>query len=1255
MLSTEIAAFFDHLRNGHLLTPEQLADAICLGEAAGAAATAAGIAQQLVERRLITPWHAQMLLAGRHAFFIGKYKLLEQLGQGGMGTVYKAEQVPLGRTVALKVMAPGLVTDSAAVARFHREIRAAAALDHPHIVAAYDAESVQNTHFLVMEYVAGQDLGKWIHQVGRLPIAWSCECIRQAALGLQHACECGVVHRDIKPANLLVTQAPGVPGPFVKILDMGLARFANPANTEGSLTHTGVVMGTVDYIAPEQAIDARTADIRSDIFSLGCTLFRMLAGRLAFPGENVIERLTARGATVAPRVRGLRPEVPPALDAVLAKMLTRDPGQRYQTPLEVSLALAPFAETPVSNNSSAVSVTEPGSASVPKIAHEIHPAPDKTFEKPDMSFLDASPLSATLDLEAAEIRDSGPIFRKLAQRRDPSTTVEQEIGRSIHRPIGRRRSIMRAVALSGAGAVVVLLCGHAMWNALGKSTLIIDWAPEERRDAQLELDGRAMSVKKASVLRFPCQAGTHRLRMTRRGFEPVEFTITLGRGDVKTVDASWKPTLQTQSRRQWAALDRKVRQALRGLGPQLDTKGSREAFALVEELNAFRVRWVGTKESARAATLVGRLPSPLDQLSMSNVPVAQRDSWQPAELVAILGDPGPCHAGSVFCTACRPDGKQVASASGDGLIRLWDASTMHLQAEIRDVNHCLVYLPDNRTLVAGGSAVRFYDLSGAEPRCRLEIQGLTGTVRGIVLAPDRKTLALCGDQVRLWDVSSESPREILSFAPFDSAWGEAAFSPDCRMLVTWSNDKTIKLWNLNLDQPSLAPVLRAELKPHGPPQDGDYICGVTFSADGRRMYSCGVWDWNLITWDLTATTPRQMQTARSNHAITAMARSPDGHWLALGLWNGEIMIFDAAREPLGLAADLPTHDSQVWGLAFSPDNRRLVSGATDGRVRLAELAGTTWQEHSLTRAGHDRVVSGVAFSPNGAWLASSSYDKQTILWDTANGKALRQFPHEQPVLSLAVSLDGQTLATGEMNNGGITLRDVATGKIRQTLRGIDWPDQIAYSPNGTLIAAPHGTTVKLWNTATGAEVTSVGIFRRNVCRLAFFPDGDTLLAADTTPEFAPMQPIDLRTWDVATGKERFQFAAAEAPSLCDALAISPDGKSLAIATGSPLLTFWDAQRHAERSSVKIEPRVAYMTYSPDGSVLALLGKNMEVSLRDAQSGFELKSWNLPGLPRALAISPDGRHLALGNANGTVLILRLENRSTEADLPEGNDL
>jgi serine/threonine protein kinase len=328
----------DALRQYRLLEPEQLDEVT--RHLQGRFPDPKALARELIGRGWLTPYQANQVLQGKgHELLLGSYVLLERLGEGGMGAVFKARNWKLGRVVALKLIRKERMARPEAVRRFQREVRAAAALSHPNIVMAHDADTVGGTHLLVMEYLEGAtDLARLVRARGPLRIAVACEVVRQAALGLQHAHEKGLVHRDIKPHNLLLTAG----GAQVKILDMGLALLSNPCADEdsGTVTQLGTVVGTVDYLAPEQARRAHTVDIRADIYSLGCTFYFLLTARVPFPEEAFTEKLLRHQFDDPTPAEQLRPEVPQAVSAIVRKMMAKKPEDRYQTPAEVAQALA---------------------------------------------------------------------------------------------------------------------------------------------------------------------------------------------------------------------------------------------------------------------------------------------------------------------------------------------------------------------------------------------------------------------------------------------------------------------------------------------------------------------------------------------------------------------------------------------------------------------------------------------------------------------------------------------------------------------------------------------------------------------------------------------------------------------------------------------------------------------------------------------------------------------------------------------------
>jgi serine/threonine-protein kinase len=348
----------------HVLGPEQLNK---LRRAVqGRAPDVRALARELLNQGSLTAYQANLLLQGRGAeLVLGPYLLLDRLGEGGMGQVFKARHQVMHRVVAIKIIRKEHLADGGAVQRFQREIRLAAQLDHPNLVRAYDAAQVGDTHFLVMEYAEGTDLHRLVQKAGPLPVAQACEYVRQAALGSQHAAERSLVHRDIKPSNLQLTGQ----GTVVKVLDMGLARSMEPDTGQkvtAELTLARTFMGTPDYIAPEQIADARRVDIRADIYSLGCTLYFLLAGRPPFPVATWQEKLVCHDKVEPQALEQVRPEVPPALGAVVRKMMAKRAEDRYATPLAVADALAPFCAVPSRVAAVAVAAgSQPAAAPVP--------------------------------------------------------------------------------------------------------------------------------------------------------------------------------------------------------------------------------------------------------------------------------------------------------------------------------------------------------------------------------------------------------------------------------------------------------------------------------------------------------------------------------------------------------------------------------------------------------------------------------------------------------------------------------------------------------------------------------------------------------------------------------------------------------------------------------------------------------------------------------------------------------------------------
>jgi len=521
-----LAQFVQNLVASRLMTEDQVQTALDEQPPNQRPQSGDELAKLLHRQGRLTRFQAQAVYQGKtRGLVLGNYVLLDKLGRGGMGQVFRARHRRMGRVVALKMLPPKEMRSQDAVKRFRREVKAAARLSHANIVATHDANEADGIQFLVMECVEGQDLASLVKQQGPLDVAAAVDYVLQAAQGLDYAHRQGVVHRDIKPANILIDEQG-----TIKVLDMGLARVETPAEGEQSLTHTGQVMGTLDYMSPEQALDTRHVDGRTDIYSLGCTLYYLLAGRPPYGGDTMTKKILAHRENPIPSLREARPEAPEALEVIFAQMLAKDFEQRQASMAEVigqlNAVRAELSNVPASATDSEPALAETVSITADPVPSTSRPRASDVGEVPLVVTPKGTPKRRSVSVWERAQRLTRQGYQRMAG------LWTRGAGKPKPAAAGKYR-IPRVPLLIGLGVLSVagLFLGIAFLLRDGDRTVRVEIDPALIKDATVSvwMDGRQMEIAGiGETIRL--KPGEHGYEI-RRGDEIItarEFTVLKG-------------------------------------------------------------------------------------------------------------------------------------------------------------------------------------------------------------------------------------------------------------------------------------------------------------------------------------------------------------------------------------------------------------------------------------------------------------------------------------------------------------------------------------------------------------------------------------------------------------------------------------------------------------------------------------------------------------------------------------------------------
>jgi WD40 repeat protein len=1065
---------------------------------------------------------------GTKVRYFGDYALLEPLGRGGMGVVYRARQRSLNRLVALKMVGAGRFASADELQRFHNEAEAVAMLDHPHIVPIYEVGQHRHHHYFSMKLVAGGSLADRLEDYAAAPRA-AARLVATVARAVHHAHQRGILHRDLKPANILIDEQGEQ-----HVTDFGLAR---RLEADSGVTQSGAVVGTPSYMAPEQTTGRRgSVTTATDVYGLGAVLYATLTGRAPLGGDSVADTIQ--------RVRERAPEPPSRInrrvsrdpEVVCLKCLEKEPHRRYASAealaedLERWLAGLPIAARPVSP------------------AERLWRWSQRNPALASAACVIVASLLAVTGLSAAiAVREARAVERiGLAKRK-----TDEALGES--RRLTARLALDRGQGLCEQGQADVGL----LWLARGLQ-LATDNAGDLQRLLRSNLAGWCQQV--------------HPLRAILEHQGPV-LTVAVSRDGKTMLTGGWDNTARLWEDDGTPRGDPWQHQAAVGSA----AFGPDGRLALIHTYDGVARQW----DVAAGKPLGEPFPhkpvsvavwSPDGRTVLSGGADGTVLLWDAASKKPV-GKPfrheGRIHECRILAAAFSSDGKTVVTGSNDETARLWETATgkpigepMRHQGWVNTVT----FSPDGRTVLTGSfdGTARLWDAASGRPVT--EPMRHSGGVYAAALSPDGKTILTGGgDRVgRLWDAATGKP--LTPPLPHHGGVTQAAFSADGRVVLTGSSDNTARLWDTATGSP-----LGAPLRHQG------FLQAAAFHSDGRNVLS-GSYDHTARLWGAAAgpqakvvrhgeltserlngpeprTSDRGVEARHLRDVMVAIF-SRDGRTLltadAIGtarLWETE------SGKPIGKAF---RQQDPITAATFHPDGKTVViaSGKSEthgeklierGEARLWNIADGMPSTYSFN---HNSMIKALAVSPDGRIILTGSNDRTARLWDAASGRPIGPpLQHPRLVRTVAFSPDGNVALTADQD---VTQRwDVATqqslGPPLHHQRTALFMDLSFRSDGEAVLVAYDDHTARIYGTITGKPLGPPLRHQGTVNAVAFSPDGKLALTGS--------QDATARIWDVATGRPvgeplRHQLQVLK-------VAFSPDSKSVLTACYDGKAQLWD--------------------------------------------------------------------------------------------------
>ena len=1148
---------------------------------------------------------------------IGPYDLLEPLGRGGMGVVYRARHRDLQQFRAIKILPPHLATDESFVARFKREATIAAGLRHQNVVLIYDVGQQDDYHYIVMELVEGRPLREVIHADKPIPIDRAIRLLRPLAEALDFAHQHGVIHRDVKPTNVIVGEDD-----HVTLLDFGIARAIESAQ---QFTREGLVVGTPEYMAPEVVVGGQPG-ASADLYALGIVAFEVLTGHVPFRGSNTTAVAFAHVNTPPPSPRAERADLPEPMERVLLRQLSKDPAERFPNARSFVDALEHGPPADMLGDG------DPGPTGAMTVM--IKQAPETVAIPRGPAATPSSPPGGPRPIPPVPPASQPGVPLASGARPIPGAPTPPGAGPAAASSPGPSRSKPWLVVLVAA-VLLAVLGGYGLMEWRGRRATTAAATPTVQAQAAKPTTAPTAPPTAAPPTAVPAtSAPTAPATAAPAATAPVaakpatpleEARAALGAGDFPKAIVLLAEVKQRDPAT--PGLDDLLFQAHVGQGQALLQRDPEASAAAFDE--ALKLR---PDDAAAKGPLYGLLIAKADRLFDADAGQARTALLRAVEL-----DPA------------RPEAKErlarfaISPATAERVreIARWGKGT---------IDH-LTYARNGKLLaVASSYGVYLYD-----PESRAEVRFLeTGAyVADAAFSPDDQEIAAAtGDgTIRVWKVADGAP--VRSLAGHDGPVLSVTFSPDGQLLLSGGTDKTTRLWRA-----SDGSAVRT-LGGH----DGA-VRGVAFSPDGQRVAAASA-DKTARVWNTADGT--LVATLRGHEdVVTGVAFSPDGQAVATTAQDRTVKLWRAADG--GLIRSMAGHGGWVLGVVFAPDGQTLVSASADNTARVWRVADgaplqtlqghTGWvvsaavngDQQAIATGSRDgtvrfwrlqdgapagaieglsSLVRGVAVSPDGQLLAAGLENGTVQILRTGDGSAVRALVgHGDVVYGVAFSPDGQTLASAS-DDRTIKLWRVADGSVVRTLSGhTDWVRVVKFGDAGQLLfSGSADKTVRVWRVADGTNTRTIDEHDWGVSSLAISPEV-RVLATGTADRpirlFRPAERIPPRVLDGHT-------------NWVNGLAITDDGLTLASASSDKTVRLWRLPDGTPLRTLQGHTDVvASVAFSGDGQVVASSGWDMTVRLwRTGDGGIVRTLQGHTGDVNSVAIAPDGQTLVSGSSDGTI--------------------